>query len=163
VSGNLPVNDNERKIGQTVGDDNLDHGVTVATSRERMAATTARRRAGLAQFVVTMPPSDRDEIARAGYEAIAGDDERAAAEAPAPLHQRHRCLPRPQRVTAQRIWLRRNATPLPAPVAVSLEVMAHRLGRPRLRRRVGEHPAPVLDRGLQQVPFEEDPVLIPAR
>ena len=82
MSGSLPVNDNERKIGQTVGDDNLDHGVTVATSRERMAATTARRRAGLAQFVVTMPPSDRDEIARAGYEAIAGDDERAAAEAP---------------------------------------------------------------------------------
>jgi len=30
---------------------------------------------------VTIPTSDRDEIARAGYEAIAGEDERAAAEA----------------------------------------------------------------------------------
>ena len=55
--------------------------ITVATSRERMAATRARRRSGLVQFVVTMPISDRDEIARAGYEAIAGQDQRAAAEA----------------------------------------------------------------------------------
>jgi hypothetical protein len=46
-----------------------------------MAATRARRRAGLVQFVATMPISDRDEIARAGYEAIAGEDERAAAGA----------------------------------------------------------------------------------
>ena len=46
-----------------------------------MAATRARRCAGLVQFVVTMPISDRDEIARAGYEAIAGEDERAVAEA----------------------------------------------------------------------------------
>ena len=80
-----------------VGDNNLDHGVTVATSRERMAATTARRRAGLAQFAVTMPPSDRDEIARAGYEAIAGTDQRAAADALRLFHQQHRCLPRHQR------------------------------------------------------------------
>jgi hypothetical protein len=69
----------------------------VATSRERMAATTARPRAGLVQFVATMPTSDRDEIARAGYEAIAGKDERAAAEA-----LRLRCLPRRPKVTAQR-------------------------------------------------------------
>ena len=31
--------------------------------------------------MVTMPITDRDEIARAGYEAIAGQDQRAAAEA----------------------------------------------------------------------------------
>jgi hypothetical protein len=65
-----------------------------------MAATTARRRAGLAQFVVTMPPSDRDEIARAGYEAIAGREGRCRSAAP--LHQRHRCLPRRPEVTSQR-------------------------------------------------------------
>ena len=53
----------------------------MATSAERMAATRARRRSGLVQFVVAMPISDRDEIARAGYEAIAGTDQRAAAEA----------------------------------------------------------------------------------
>ncbi len=46
-----------------------------------MAATRARRRSGLVQFVVTMPISDRNEIARAGYEAIVGEDTRAAAEA----------------------------------------------------------------------------------
>jgi hypothetical protein len=56
-------------------------GITVATSAERMAATRARRRSGLVQFMVTMPITDRDEIARAGYEAIAGQDQRAAAEA----------------------------------------------------------------------------------
>ena len=45
----------------------------MATSAERMAATRARRRSGLVQFVVAMPISDRDEIARAGYEAIAAE------------------------------------------------------------------------------------------
>jgi hypothetical protein len=44
--------------------DNLDHG-----------GSSWRR------FMVTMPITDRDEIARAGYEAIAGQDQRAAAEA----------------------------------------------------------------------------------
>jgi hypothetical protein len=72
-------------------------GITVATSAERMAATRARRRAGLAQFVVTMPIAERNEIARLGYEAIGGEDERAAAEA-----LRLRCPPRRPEVTAQR-------------------------------------------------------------
>ena len=67
MSGSLPVNDNERKIGQTVGDDNLDHGVTVATSRERMAAHRERRRKNLFQFTVAVAADDIAEIARSGY------------------------------------------------------------------------------------------------
>ena len=53
----------------------------MATSAERVAASRARRRAGLVQFIVTMPIAERDEIARLGYEAIAGQDTRAASEA----------------------------------------------------------------------------------
>ena len=79
--GALPVNDDERKIRYMVAGDNLDHGVTVATSAERMAATRFRRRAGLVQFVVTLPIAERDEIVRLGYEGVAADDQRAAGEA----------------------------------------------------------------------------------
>jgi hypothetical protein len=49
-----------------------------------MAATRARRRSGLVQFMVTMPIAERDEIARLGYEAIASQDQQAAGEAQRP-------------------------------------------------------------------------------
>jgi hypothetical protein len=66
-----------------VASDNLDHGGSpMATSAaERMAATRARRRAGLVQFVVTLPIAERDQIVRLGHEGIAADEPRAAGEA----------------------------------------------------------------------------------
>jgi hypothetical protein len=69
----LVVNDHERKIGHMIPGDDLDHGEPpmAATSAERMAATRARRRAGLVQFLVTLPIAEMDEIVRLGYEGVA--------------------------------------------------------------------------------------------
>ena len=75
----LPVNDDERKSGHMLAGDNLDHrGSPMATSAERMAATRARRRAGLVRFVVDA--ADRRAV-RLGYEGVTADEPRAAGEA----------------------------------------------------------------------------------
>ena len=53
----------------------------MASAAERMAATRARRRAGLVQFVITLPIAEREKIVRLGYEGVAADDQRGAGEA----------------------------------------------------------------------------------
>jgi hypothetical protein len=107
VSGSLPVNDNERKIGQMVGDDNLDHGVTVATSRERMAAHRERRRKNLVQFTVAVAADELAKIARSGYPEVQSEDEKRAVEAIS-LFITDTLAARSARVTALR-----RATPFP--------------------------------------------------
>jgi hypothetical protein len=55
---------------------------------------------------------------------------------------------------------------LQAAVAASLfgrKVVAHRLGLPRRRRQVGEHPAAVRDLDLKLVALKENPILVSAR
>ena len=64
-----------------VGDDNLDHGVTVATSRERMAAHRERRRKNLVQFTVAVAADELAKIARSGYPEVQSEDEKRAVEA----------------------------------------------------------------------------------
>ena len=97
----LPVNDDERKSGHMLAGDNLDHrGSPMATSAERMAATRARRRAGLVRFVVTLP------IAEPSGWATKASRPMSRGRGAAPLHQRHDRLhghrgPRPEGVTAQ--------------------------------------------------------------
>jgi hypothetical protein len=63
-----------------VADDNLDHGVIVATSRERMAAHRERRRKNLVQFTVALAADELAEIARSGYPEVQSEDEKRAAE-----------------------------------------------------------------------------------
>jgi hypothetical protein len=64
-----------------VADDNLDHGVTVATSRERMAAHRERRRKNLVQFTVAVAADELAKIARSGYPEVQSEDEKRAVEA----------------------------------------------------------------------------------
>jgi hypothetical protein len=55
--------------------------VTVATSRERMAAHRARRCKSLVQRTVTIAEADLAEIAGCGYPVLKFDDKVRAAEA----------------------------------------------------------------------------------
>jgi hypothetical protein len=64
-----------------VADDNLDHGVIVATSRERMAAHRERRRKNLVQFTVAAAADELAEIARSGYPEVRSEDKKRAVEA----------------------------------------------------------------------------------
>ena len=64
-----------------VADDNLDHGFTVATSRERMAAHRERRRKNLVQFTVAVAADELAVIARSGYPEVQAEDEKRAVEA----------------------------------------------------------------------------------
>ena len=57
----LPVNDDERKIRHMFAGDNLDHGVTVATSRERMAAHRERKKKRQLRLSLTIGGEDADE------------------------------------------------------------------------------------------------------
>ena len=75
-----------------------------------------------------------------------------------PHRRRHRCLPRPQRVTAQRTGCgatQRRFSTLLRRHSVGREVVQHRLRLRRLRRQMREHPAPVLDCDLQLVALRE--------
>ena len=85
-----------------VADDNLDHGVIVATSRERMAAHRERRRKNLVQFTVAVAADELAKIARSGYPEVQSEDEKRAVEAIS-----HTLAARSARVTASR-----RATPL---------------------------------------------------
>ena len=76
----LPVNDDERKIGQMVAPATISiMEVTVATSRERVAAHRARRRKSLVQITAAISESDLKEIAGAGYPDVKSDDRQQAA------------------------------------------------------------------------------------
>jgi hypothetical protein len=79
--GALPVNDDERKIRYMVAGDNLDHGVTVATSRERMAAHRERKKKRQLRLSRTIGGEDADEMIRCGYDVRAADPAAAVAAA----------------------------------------------------------------------------------
>jgi hypothetical protein len=76
------VNDDERKIGHMLAPATISiMEVTVATSRERMAAHRARRCKSLVQRTVTIAEADLGEIASCGYPDVKSDDKVRAAEA----------------------------------------------------------------------------------
>ena len=64
-----------------VAGDNFDHGVTVATSREIMAAHRERRRKNLVQFTVAVAADELAVIAPSGYPEVQSEDEKRAVEA----------------------------------------------------------------------------------
>ena len=64
-----------------VAGDNLDHGVTVATSRERMAAHRERKKKRQLRLSLTIGSEDADEMIRCGYDVRAADPAAAVAAA----------------------------------------------------------------------------------
>ena len=77
----LPVKDDERKIRHMFAGDNLDHGVTVATSRGRMAAHRERKKKRQLRLSLTIGSEDADEMIRCGYDVRAADPAAAVAAA----------------------------------------------------------------------------------